>query len=67
MTKKILTRLLLVAFVFGFSTESSAQFWKKKKKEAPKTAAKPKPKPKKGGIQPYSKVVTKNTNRRRFV
>ncbi|MFD2530216.1 MULTISPECIES: zinc-dependent metalloprotease [Polaribacter] len=59
MTKKILTRLLLVAFVFGFSTESSAQFWKKKKKEAPKTAAKPKPKPKKGGIQPYSKVVTK--------
>ena len=60
MTKKILTRLLLVAFVFGFSTESSAQFWKKKKKEAPKTAAKPKPKPKKGGIQPYSKVVTKD-------
>lgn len=59
MTKKILTRLLLVAFVFGFSTESSAQFWKKKKKEAPKTAAKPKPKPKKGGIQPYGKVVTK--------
>ena len=59
MTKKILTRLLLVAFVFGFSTESSAQFWKKKKKEAPKTAAKPKPKSKKGGIQPYSKVVTK--------
>lgn len=59
MTKKILTRLLLVAFVFGFSTESSAQFWKKKKKEAPKTVAKPKPKPKKGGIQPYSKVVTK--------
>ncbi|GAB7257910.1 zinc-dependent metalloprotease [uncultured Polaribacter sp.] len=60
MTKKILTRLLLVAFVFGFSTESSAQFWKKKKKEAPKTAAKPKPKPTKGGIQPYSKVVTKD-------
>ena len=59
MTKKILTRLLLVAFVFGFSTESSAQFWKKKKKEAPKTTAKPKPKPKKGGIQPYGKVVTK--------
>ncbi|WP_439129137.1 zinc-dependent metalloprotease [Polaribacter sp.] len=59
MTKKVLIKLLLVAFVFGFSTETSAQFWKKKKKEAPKTAAKPKPKPKKGGIQPYSKVVTK--------
>ena len=57
MTKKVLIKLLLVAFVFGFSTEISAQFWKKKKKEAPKTAAKPKPK--KGDIQPYSKVVTK--------
>ncbi|AUC86151.1 zinc-dependent metalloprotease [Polaribacter sp. ALD11] len=58
MTKKILTRLLLVAFVLGFSTESSAQFWKKKKKETPKTASKPKSK--KDGIQPYSKVVTKD-------
>ena len=58
MTKKIFTRLLVVVFVLGFSTESSAQFWKKKKKETPKTAAKPKPK--KGGIQPYSKVVTKD-------
>jgi len=57
MTKKVLIKLLLVAFVFGFSTETAAQFWKKKKKEAPKTAAKPKPK--KGDIQPYSKVVTK--------
>ncbi|WP_088324386.1 zinc-dependent metalloprotease [Polaribacter tangerinus] len=58
MTKKILTRLLLVAFVFGFSTEADAQFWKKKKKEAPKAVAKPKPK--KGAMQPYSKVVTKD-------
>jgi hypothetical protein len=57
MTKKILIRLLLVAFVFGFSTESNAQFWKKKKKETPKTT--PKPKPKKGNLKPYSKVVTK--------
>ncbi|WP_299670318.1 zinc-dependent metalloprotease [uncultured Polaribacter sp.] len=57
MTKKILTRLLLVAFVFGFSAETDAQFWKKKKKETAKVA--PKPKPKKGGIQPYGKVVTK--------
>jgi hypothetical protein len=57
MTKKILTRLLLVAFVFAFSTESNAQFWKKKKKETSKTT--PKPKPKKGDLKPYSKVVTK--------
>ena len=57
MTKKILTRLLLVAFVFGFSTESNAQFWKKKKKETSKET--PKPKPKKGDIKPYNKVVTK--------
>ncbi|WP_299016215.1 zinc-dependent metalloprotease [uncultured Polaribacter sp.] len=59
MTKKILIKLLLVAFVFGFSTETTAQFWKKKKKEAPKSAVKPKSKPKKGAMQPYSKVVTK--------
>ena len=32
MTKKILSRLLLVVFVLGFSTETDAQFWKKKKK-----------------------------------
>ncbi|QNM87099.1 zinc-dependent metalloprotease [Polaribacter pectinis] len=58
MTKKVLLKILLVAFVFGFSAESNAQFWKKKKKEAPKVA--PKPKPKKGAMQPYSKVVTKD-------
>jgi hypothetical protein len=56
-SKKILIKLLLVVFVFGFSTESSAQFWKKKKKETPKVAAKPKPK--KDAIKPYAKVVTK--------
>ncbi|QOD62375.1 zinc-dependent metalloprotease [Polaribacter haliotis] len=60
MIKKVLTSFLLIAFVFGFSTETNAQFWKKKKKEAPKTAQKPKPKPKKGDIQPYGKVVTKD-------
>ena len=58
MMKKILTRLLVLAFVIGFSTESSAQFWKKKKKETPKAAAKPKPK--KDAIKPYNKVVTKD-------
>ena len=58
MIKKIFTKLLILAFLIGFSTESSAQFWKKKKKETPKTAAKPKPK--KDAIKPYEKVVTKD-------
>ena len=58
MIKKTLTRLLVLAFVIGFSTESSAQFWKKKKKETPKVAVKPKPK--KNAIKPYEKVVTKD-------
>jgi hypothetical protein len=57
-TKKILSQLVLVAFVFGFSLEADAQFWKKKKSET-KVAPKPKPKPKKGAIKPYKKVVTK--------
>ena len=58
MIKKIFTKLLVLAFLIGFSTESSAQFWKKKKKETPKTAVKPKPK--KNAIKPYDKVVTKD-------
>jgi hypothetical protein len=57
MIKKRLSQLFLIAFVFGFSTEIDAQFWKKK--EA-KVAPKPKPKPEKGAIQPYGKVVTKD-------
>jgi len=59
MTKKFLLKLLLVAFVFGISSETNAQFWKKKKKEIPKKTA-AKPKPKKGAMQPYNKVVTKD-------
>ena len=58
MTKKLLTKLLLVPFVLGFSTEMDAQFWKKKKPETT-TKAKKTP-PKKGNIQPYGKVVTKD-------
>ena len=58
MINKILTRLLFIVFLIGFSTTSSAQFWKKKKKETPKTTAKPKPK--KDAIKPYEKVVTKD-------
>ena len=60
MTKRILLQLFSVALIFGFSLESNAQiFKKKKKKEVKKVAPKPKPRPKKGAIQPYSKVVTK--------
>jgi len=58
MINKIFTRLLFIVFLIGFSTTSSAQFWKKKKKETPKTAVKPKPK--KNAIKPYDKVVTKD-------
>ncbi|PQJ82818.1 zinc-dependent metalloprotease [Polaribacter glomeratus] len=57
-SKKILLQLFLVAFVFGFSAEANAQFWKKKKPETKKTT-KPDDKPKKGDILPYDKVVTK--------
>jgi len=58
MINKILTRLLFIVFLIGFSTTSSAQFWKKKKKETPKTAVKAKPK--KNAIKPYDKAVTKD-------
>ena len=61
MTKKILSQLLLVAFVFTYSIDVEAQRRKKKNKKNEKTVApKPKPKPKKGAIQPYGKVVTKD-------
>ncbi|MFY9243229.1 MAG: zinc-dependent metalloprotease [Polaribacter sp.] len=62
MTKKILAQLTLVAFVFAFSLDVSSQRKEKKNKknvkktEAVKPAA---PAAKKGGIQPYGKVVTK--------
>ena len=61
MTKKLLSQILVIAFVFGVALDTNAQRRKKKnKKDAKKTTApKPKPKPKKGAIQPYSKVVTK--------
>ncbi|MCI2229123.1 zinc-dependent metalloprotease [Polaribacter sp. MSW13] len=61
-TKKILAQLLLVAFVFGISVDAEAQRKKKtSKKDAKKVVPqKPAPKPKKGAIQPYSKIVTKD-------
>ena len=64
MTKKVLSQLLLVAFVFAFSLDAEAQKKKKRSKKDDKKAVavkpKQKPKPKKGAIQPYGKVVTKD-------
>ena len=64
MTKKILFKLLLIVFIFSISTDLSAQRKEVKKRKSKKktTAVKPpqKPKPKKGAIQPYGKVVTKD-------
>jgi len=58
MTKKLLTSLLTVLLIFGVSSNSEAQ--KKKKKKNQTVAPTPPPKPKKGAIQPYNKVVTKD-------
>ena len=62
MIKKVLSRLLVLVFVFGISLNADAQRRKKKNKKDAKKTVKPtpKPKPKKGAIQPYSKVVTKS-------
>jgi hypothetical protein len=57
MIKKIISNLLLLTFIFAFSGEAKAQFWKKKKKEDSKDTVKPKSK--KGDILAYDKVVTK--------
>ncbi|CAM1361122.1 Zinc-dependent metalloprotease [Tenacibaculum litoreum] len=57
MTKKILSTILVVFFALGFSLNAEAQ--RKKKKDAKKETTAKKDKPKKGGIQPYEKVVTK--------
>ena len=58
MINKVITKLFLIMFIMGFSLETDAQFWKKKKKEAPKEIKKKKSK--KEAIQPYDKIVTKN-------
>ena len=56
-TRKLFNHLLIVGVIFGFSHTTEAQFWKKKK--AKTSQSKPRPRPKKGAIQPYAKVVTK--------
>ena len=62
MIQKVISRLLVVLFVFGFSIDADAQRKKKNSKKDAKTVVKPtpKPKPKKGAIKPYADVVTKD-------
>ena len=58
MILKLFSKVLIVIFFLGFSTNSEAQ--RKKKKNDKKESSTPKKEPsKKKGIQPYDKVVTK--------
>jgi len=59
MLKQVITKLLVVFFVFGLATDIQAQKKSKKKKKGKNAAPAPRPKPKKGAILPYSKVITK--------
>ncbi|WP_425628743.1 zinc-dependent metalloprotease [Cellulophaga lytica] len=61
MIKSLLTKLLLVVFLFGSLTNLEAQS-KKKNKKSKKNAKTETPaaKPKKGAILPYNKVITKD-------
>jgi hypothetical protein len=60
MIQKVISRVLVVLFVFGFSINADAQRKKKKNKKDAKETVKPAPKPKKGDIKPYAEVVTKD-------
>jgi len=60
MIQKVISRLLVVLFVFGISVNVDAQRKKKtSEKDTKEEEVKPAPKPKKGEIQPYADVVTK--------
>ncbi len=60
MIKKILTSVLTLILVFGFTNTVEAQRKSKKKKKNETTETpKPKPKEKKGAIKPFDKVITK--------
>jgi hypothetical protein len=59
MRNKVLYSLFMGMFLFGAVTTAEAQRSKKKSKKNQPVVA-PKPPVKKGGIQPYSKVVTKD-------
>ncbi len=59
MTKRIVSKILVLFFFFGISTQIEAQRKKRKKGKQAETT-KPKTKPsKKKGIKPYKEVVTK--------
>lgn len=62
MSKQSFRKLVLLVLLVGFTTDMQAQkpIWKKKKKEQKKETPAEKPKPKKGAIQPYEKVITKD-------
>ena len=57
MIKNFLTRFLLVCIILGGIQSLEAQ--RSKRKSSKKTPPPTKPAPKKGGIQPYDKVITK--------
>lgn len=59
MKLKFLSALLIVATLL-FSVDASAQIFKKKNPPKTKASANRKAPPKKGGIQPYTKVITKD-------
>jgi len=58
MTRKFFTTFLTLLLIVGVTSQADAQRKKKKEKETVKPT--PPPKPKKGAIQPYAKVVTKD-------
>ncbi len=62
MIQKVISRVLVVLFVFGISLNADAQRKKKTSKKDAKETVKPipKPKPKKGDIKDYADVVTKD-------
>lgn len=58
---KTLSKFLVVLFIFGLVLDVDAQRKKRKKKKTQtELTIKSKPKPTKGGLQPYSKVITKD-------
>ncbi|MAD97922.1 MAG: zinc-dependent metalloprotease [Flavobacteriaceae bacterium] len=61
--QRLLPQILAVVFVFGLTLDVDAQRKKRKSKKGKTPTVvkpKPKPRPKKGAIQPYGKVVTKD-------
>ncbi len=61
MIQKVISRVLVVLFVFGISLNADAQRKKKTSKKDAKETVKPipKPKPKKGDIKDYADLLQK--------